>query len=391
MNKGVLVLAVIVFLAATGISYYLFSSGGALPGMSVGNPAANPTPVAGNNDYQALTFDSSQPKTEACPINGVMYGADQKAWWSKHRPLGVMIENSTDARPQSGIPFADVTYEAVAEGGITRTLNIYYCQDAGIIGPVRSARTYFVDFVSEYADYPLYAHVGGANTPGPADALGQITDYGWTGYNDLNQFSIGFPTYWRDENRQGHPVATEHTMYSTTTKLWTIGQQRGLTNVDKKGAKWNADFTPYTFKDDAPASARPASQKIHVDFWHGDEYAVDWTYNKETNDYARNNGGQPHMDRNTHKQLTAKDIIVLYMDEEHADDGYTDNEHLVYGDKGTGKATFFMDGKKTTGTWKKASRTDRTMLYDANDNELKLNRGHIWFEIEPLDGEVTVQ
>jgi len=60
---------------------------------------------------------------------------------------------------------------AVAEGGITRFLALFYCQDAGQVGPVRSARTYFVDFASEYADNPLYAHVGGANQPGPADAL----------------------------------------------------------------------------------------------------------------------------------------------------------------------------------------------------------------------------
>ena len=238
---------------------------------------------------------------------------------------------------------------------------------------------------------PLYAHVGGANTPGPADALGQISDYGWTGYNDLNQFSIGFPTYWRDENRQGHPVATEHTMYSTTTKLWTVGQQRNLTNVDKNGKAWDSDFTPYSFKDDAAAADRPSSQTIHVNFWNGAEYAVDWIYNKQTNDYSRKNGGQPHMDRNTHKQLTAKDIVVLYMAENHADDGYTDNEHLLYGDKGSGKATIFIDGKKISGTWKKANRTSRTMLYDATGNEVKFDRGHIWFEIQPLDGTVTLQ
>jgi|SRR5579885_585313 len=392
MNKKILLFAVIAFLAATGVSYYLFSNAGAgFAGLGAMNPAAQPTPAAGNNDYQALTFDPNQPKTQPCPLNGAMYGKDEEAWWQKHRPLGVMIENSVDARPQSGINAADITYEAVAEGGITRTLNVYYCQDAGIIGPVRSARTYFVDFISEYGDHPLYAHVGGANTPGPADALGQIDSYGWTGYNDLNQFSIGFPTYWRDETRQGHPVATEHTMYSTTTKLWTVAQQRGLTNVDKSGKSWDADFTPYEFKDDAPLADRPDNQTIHVDFWDGAEYAVDWKYDKQNNDYLRYNGGQPHIDRNTHKQLTAKDIVILYMQESHANDGYTNNEHLLYGDKGSGDATIFMDGTETKGMWKKADRTSRTMLYDNNGNEIKFNRGHIWFEIEPLDGEVTVK
>jgi len=277
------------------------------------------------------------------------------------------------------------------KGGITRTLNIYYCQDAGIIGPVRSARTYFVDFVSEYGDNPLYAHVGGANTPGPADALGQINDYGWGGYNDLNQFSIGFPTYWRDESRQGHPVATEHTMYSTTTKLWTVGQQRQLTNTDKDGKSWDANFVKYSFKDDAPLASRPATQSIHVDFWNGADYAVDWTYDRTSNQYLRNNGGVPHIDRDSHQQLATKNIVVMYMLELHANDGYTDNEHLLYQDKGTGKAVIFMDGKQINGTWSKKDRTSRTMIYDSNGDPVKFNRGKIWFEIEAIGDLVTVK
>jgi hypothetical protein len=321
-----------------------------------------------------------------------MYGKSQRGWWEQHRPLSVMIENSTDARPQSGIPSADMTYEALAEGGITRTLNVFYCQDAGIIGPVRSARTYFLDFISEYGDYPLYAHVGGANTPGPADALGQIGDYGWNGYNDLNQFAIGFPTYYRDESRLGHEVATEHTMYSTTTSLWDIGKQRGLTNVDKKGKSWNDNFVPYTFKDDAGIGDRGASQAIHIDFWDNNpDYAVDWAYVKTSNLYMRKNGGVTHMDRNTNKQLSAKNIVVLLMRESHANDGYTDNEHLLYKDTGSGDALIFVDGKEIKGTWKKASRTARTLLYDNAGNEVKFDKGKFWFEIVPTYATITVQ
>src|SRR5258706_15031109 len=103
MNKKIIVLiAVIVYLASAGISYSLFSKTSGLPDTNNTNSAANPTPATGN-DYQALTFDQSQPKTEACPLNGVLYSSSQKAWWQKHRPLGVMIENHQDARPQSGI------------------------------------------------------------------------------------------------------------------------------------------------------------------------------------------------------------------------------------------------------------------------------------------------
>lgn len=302
-----------------------------------------------------------------------------------------MIENHLDARPQSGINAADVTYEAVAEGGITRTLNVFYCQDAGIVGPVRSARTYFLDYISEYGQNPLYAHVGGANTPGPANALGQIGDYGWNQYNDLNQFSIGFPTYRRDESRLGHEVATEHTMYSSTSKLWAVGAQRGLTNKDKEGKSWDDTFVKYTFKDDASVGQRPESESIHLDFWNDSNYAVDWIYQKATNNYVRKNGGVAHMDRNTNQQLAAKNVVVLFMTESHANDGYEDNAHMLYGTKGSGKALVFMDGKEIKATWKKKDREARTIITDSKGEEIQFNRGKIWFEIQPLDGEVTVK
>lgn len=387
MNKKVLILfSFIVFILSAGASYIVFSGHPLTKQIGQVNPS-NLGKV--NNDYQALSFDPNNAKTEVCPLNGIKYGKDQKAWWESHRPLGVMIENHIDARPQSGINAADVTYEAVAEGGITRTLNVFYCQDGGIVGPVRSARTYFLDYISEYGDNPLYAHVGGANTPGPANALGQIVDYGWNQYNDLNQFSIGFPVFYRDETRLGHEAATEHTMYSVTTKLWDVGKSRGLTNVDKNGKSWDANFIPYKFADAVPVNERPTSQVISIP-WDGPDYAVTWTYNPKDNLYYRENGGQSHIDRDTHKQLTATNVIILFETEKHAMDGYENNSHMLYGTIGTGDALIFMNGKEITATWSKAGRTDRTILKDKNGNEIFFTVGKLWFEILGIGSEVTV-
>ncbi len=389
MNKKVLtLLCVLVFLLAAASSYYFFSQqtpAGIKLATSIGDPSLK---AKVNNDYQALEFDPNQPKTETCPLTGVKYGKDQEKWWQSHRPMGVMIENHFDARPQSGINAADVTYEAIAEGGITRTMNVFYCQDAGIIGPVRSARTYFLDYISEYGDNPLYAHVGGANSPGPANALGQITDYGWTGYNDLNQFSIGFPVFYRDQTRLGHDAATEHTMYSVTTKLWNVGKERGLTNVDKNAKAWNTNFVPYKFE--TSSGNRPASQVIGIP-WSGDNYSVTWTYNPKDDLYYRKNAGQPHIDRDTHKQLSTRNVIVLFEDESHAPDGYENNAHMLYGTKGSGKALIFKNGKESKATWKKADRTSRTILTDASGVEIKFTPGKLWFEILGIGSDVNVQ
>ena len=211
------------YLFTTGVSYAAFNYLHTPPDIQY----STPVPEGGG-----LAIDPNEPKTEACPLNGELFTKTESRVWETRRPLAIMIENHTEARPQSGVSSADVVYEAVAEGGITRFLALFYCDAIDrdtTVGPVRSARTYYLDWASEYGENPLYVHVGGANVPGPANALGQIQEYGWGGRNgnDLNQFSIGFPTFWRDYERLGRTVATEHTMYSTTEKLWAEAKKRG--------------------------------------------------------------------------------------------------------------------------------------------------------------------
>ncbi|MEK7533963.1 MAG: DUF3048 domain-containing protein [Patescibacteria group bacterium] len=386
---GIIILLVVIYIISSATSYALFSQGKNAKAQNAQVPSPS---TATNAKDSKVVFNQTLPKTEACPLNGALYSSPQREWWEKHRPLGVMIENHKEARSQSGLSFADVIYEAVAEGGITRFLAMYYCQDAGTIGPIRSARTYFIDFVSEYGSDPLYVHVGGANTPGPANALGQINDYGWTGYNDINQFSIGFPTFWRDYDRLGHPAATEHTMYSTTEKLWKFATTRGLTNVGKDETPWTKGFVPYAFKDDVFLSELPKKQTVHLEFWSRDpDYYVDWIFDPSTNLYKRNNGKVVHIDRDNNQTLTTKNIVVLFMQQYNANDGYEDNVHLLYKDKGVGKAIVFMDGTRIDGTWRKDKRVSRTLLFDSNGTPIKFNKGTIWFSILPTDGIVTVQ
>lgn len=375
------------YLVSTGVSYALFSHS-----VSFGNQTAVtplPTPPPGSK----FRVDLTKPKTEECLLNGQKFTQQEKDIWLKRRPLAVMIENHLDSRPQSGLSRADIVYEAVAEGGITRFMAVFYCGASALdvqIGPVRSARTYFLDFASEYGDYPLYAHVGGANTPGKADALGQIGDYGWLKKgNDLNQFSIGYPTFWRDYERLDHPVATEHTMYATTDKLWQVAEKRKLTNTDENGSLWDKNFVRWQFKDDAPSAER-GKISPSFSFWSGyKDYDVVWQYDQVTNDYQRINGGVVQKDRNDDTPLKAKTIITVFMKESRANDGYTNNLHLLYADKGSGKAIIFQDGQAMVGTWNKKDRKDRMIFKDSKGKEIKLNRGQIWIEILPLGSEVS--
>lgn len=370
------------YLLTTGISYATFSY------LKVPTkPLVSPIP-GGESKFRV---DLSQPKTEECPLNGQKFTKAEKDIWSKRRPLTVMIEDHQDSRPQSGISRADVVYEAVAEGGITRFLAVFYCGVSALdvqIGPVRSARTYFLDFASEYGEFPLYTHVGGANTPGKANALGQIGDYGWLRKgNDLNQFSIGFPTFWRDYERLDHPVATEHTMYSTTDKLFAIAEKRNLTNVDEDKVSWDENFIKWQFKDDAKEGER-GTKSPSFSFWKGySDYDVRWEYDLTADNYKRINGGVPQKDRNDQTEIRAKTIVLVFMKESRANDSYEGNLHLLYGTKGSGKTVIFQDGQMLEGTWNKKDRQDRMIFEDLKGKEIKFNRGQIWIEILPLGSD----
>ena len=374
-----IILATISYGLSTSLSYTLFSK------LSYKTPGANQAssgsslPTASN----ALVEDPNAPRTESCPLNGAMHTQKAKDFWVQRRPLAVMIENHQEARPQSGLSFADVVYEAVAEGGITRFMALYYCNLSDVqVGPVRSARTYYLDWLGEYD--ALYAHVGGANTPGPADALGQIIKYD---VKDLNQFSIGFPVYWRDYQRLGHPVATEHTMYSTTQKLWEVGAKRGWTATDSAGVKWDSKFIPWKFKDEKPGTT---ASNINVTFWESQpNYTVEWSYDPTSNSYKRKNGGAAHMDLDNNTQLSSKVVIVQFEKESNANDGYPGNVHLLYGTTGSGKALIFQDGVVTEGKWMKASRLARTKYVDQNGKEIQFNKGQIWIQTVPERSKVS--
>ncbi|MEK7513662.1 MAG: DUF3048 domain-containing protein [Patescibacteria group bacterium] len=385
-----IILGLGVYLLSSGLSFAGFTALAKKSGLTSPLPDGQSGSAMQNLNRKVLV-DVAGSQTEACPLNGAKFTKVERTIWETRRPLAVMIENHLEARSQSGLADADVIYETIAEGGITRFMALFYCRAAAyesILGPVRSARTYFLDWASEYNE-PLYAHVGGANTPGPANALGQINDYGWGSANDLNQFSIGYPTFWRDYERLGRTVATEHTMYSTTEKLWAVGLSRDYTNVDPDNKEWAKGFIPWKFsKEEADLAGRGDIQAINYTFWEDPNYAVSWQYDKTNNVYKRSNAGQPHLDLNINEQLSVKTVVVQLAVEKRANDGYEGNLHLLYGTTGKGQALIFSNGQAIKGTWAKAKRLSRTIFYDEQGKEIQFNPGRIWISVLSVDTKV---
>ncbi len=391
MNKQQYIITGLIGLAlyfiASGLSFAAFTYFGHAAGGSVTTPV---TSVGGNQQH--FVIDPSIPRTEACPLNGKLYTKQERDVWEKRRPLAVMIENHAEARPQSGLSYADVVYEAVAEGGITRFMGVFYCGIAAQsvnLAPVRSARTYFLPWVLEYD--AAYNHVGGAGVCSDptvderAKALCQIDQYK---IKDMDQFGISFPTCFRNPDRLDHPVATEHTMICVTDKLLKIAAERGWTNVDAKGVPWDKNFTSWKFKDEAKAADRGTAFNASWTAWKGyADYSVKWVYDRPTNSYKRFNAGVPHMDLESKEQLTAKNIVIVFAKETGPVD---EHGHLLYANVGSGDGFLYQDGKTIKITWQKADKNARMKFFD-NGKEISFNRGAIWIEMLPTGTPISYE
>lgn len=401
MSKQQLMLLLVIYVigAVVGFGGYSLVQKSGTPGNVTEVPADDQT----DPETALLQIDPKEAKDQVCPLNGAMYTNTEKTAWEKRRPLAVMIENSPDARPQSGLSRADITFEAMAEGGVTRFMALFYCdvqRDDVALAPIRSAREYFVKLAAGF-NRPLYTHVGGANTPGPADALGQLGEMGWNGQNDLNQFSIGYPTFVRDYNRlgEGKDIATEHTMVTSTEKLWAVGQKRGWTNMSPAttrtvrgikqttpGTDWKAGYTPWSFQDGQ--SGAGTANTISFEFWDGfSAYGVKWDYDAATNSYKRSMAGEPHLDLNTQKQIVVKNPVVLFAEEKGPID---EHKHMLYTLAGaTGDALVFQNGTAVKAKWSKKDVNSQLVFTDDKGKPVSFVRGPIWISVVAKKTNIT--
>jgi len=307
-------------------------------------------------DGVVLTNQAAEDTTQKVRrlIDGVYMPIERADFY----PVAIQIENLITVRPQAGIAKANLVYEALAEGGITRFLAIYASGDEITkIGPVRSARPYFLDWLAEFE--ALYAHCGGS-----PQALADINTYNVA---SINQIGGDHGYYWRDDNRP-----RPHNLYSSSELLARALRDR---EMEEK-----ADFEPWLFKNDAELTDRPLNDKtIKIDF-STYSYEVEYTYDRENNVYLRNQAGEAHMDELTKEQIAPKNIIVQKVKTRLADESRLSMETV-----GEGDALVFQDGKVIEAVWKKPARESRTRFYDLNDKEIRFNAGPTWIEILPTD------
>jgi hypothetical protein len=302
----------------------------------------------------AMSHIAAKPKPKPAliyysPLTGDKV-ADEAA--TKQAVTAIMIENSPDARPQSGIKQAGVIYEAIAEGGITRFLTLHQQDKPQLIGPVRSLRMYYVDWLASYD--ASVAHVGGS-----AFALKEVRN---GKYRDIDQFYNG-GSYWRATDRYA-----PHNVYTSFAKLDALNAAKGYTS---------STFKSFDRVDSAPSKA-PNATSIAINI-SGPLYNTTYTYDKVNNRYNRFLAGVPHNDREE-GQLTPNVVVAMKVDMSLIfEDGYRENITTV----GSGAATIFQNGVAQEVTWTKPSKASPITFTDAAGKVVPLVRGQTWIAAVP--------
>ncbi|HEX3569122.1 MAG TPA: DUF3048 domain-containing protein [Candidatus Saccharimonadales bacterium] len=298
-----------------------------------------------------------QPTTVASTLTGLQVDPSVN-----QRPVtAVMIENSTDARPQSGLDQAGVVFEAVAEGGITRFLALFQDTQPGYIGPVRSVRPYYIQWLMGFD--ASVAHVGGSPEG--------ISDLKTWGVKDLDQFYNG--SYYQRISSRYAP----HNVYTSMANLNALEAKKGI------GA---STYTGFARKPEAP-SKTPNATSIDLAI-SGFYYNVHYDYDPATNSYKRSEAGKPHMEvdaNGAQTQIQPKVVVALVMPQGIE----ADDLHTSYATIGSGQAFVFQDGIVTPGTWHKDANNKQFTFTDSNGKVLAFNPGQTWLTAMGSAGGVT--
>jgi hypothetical protein len=311
------------------------------------------------------TLEPTPTKTEdphTGEVKSKLTGLYVKEEIGRKRPFAIMFNNIKLASPQSGTSEADILYEAIVEGGITRLMGIFEQAKSDRIGSIRSARHYFVSIADEYD--AIFVHFGQTKY-----ATAKISELA---VNNLSGLSgIGTTVFYRDNS-----INAPHNAFTSLK-----GLLKG-TNVLGYNTKYEDDYEGHFkfYNDDTELKSSIEVNKLTLNF---STYTSPYfTYDKKNRCYLRYQFGVPHVDANTNKQLRFKNILVQFVKEWNIDkNGYQTMDI----ENSSGKGYYITNGNAIEITWKKNEATKKMRYYNEDGTELKINPGKTYIAIFPND------
>ena len=363
----------IAVIAILGASVMLVSG---LGGQShaTATPGATDTPIPSPSD-SPTPLESPTPTIDLGPTPlplGMAYadldGVATTTALAHREPLAIMVDDNKVARPQSGISSASIVYQAPADGGEDRYMMIFQEGTASAIGPVRSARPYYVYWAAEYR--AVFGHYGGDRKSR------MVTIPAMAGYiHNMDALNGGGCPYHRVTTRPA-----PHNAYTSTAALI------GCDAAKKYPATYNQKLPTRPFRGDTDPALLPAAQTIGIVYRTG---TIGYQFDRTKDAYLRLVGGAPEIDPANNQQVYARSIVV--MDQFNTND-LSEPGHIrpdVH-NVGSGAVTIFQEGTMIKGTWKKTSNTALTRFYDSNGKEISLVRGEIFIQSKPPENRMSV-
>lgn len=303
--------------------------------------------------------EPAPPPTPVCPLTGepAPHGRipDRPA-------LAVKVEDLPEARPQAGLDRADVVYEEVVEGGITRFIAVYQCRDAGRVGPVRSGRLTDPGILVQFG-HPAIGYAGGANRVVKAiDRAGLI---------DVN-YTVAAKAYERDPGRPA-----PHNLYTSTGALWRAARSEA-----------GAPEPIFAYSSGIEGRSRRASS-VHLRFSGYSD--VSWRWSRRDSTWLRSYGSEPDVLEDG-SQVSAANVVVMSVRITYPDTivDAAGNPSPEVALTGSGKAFVFRDGRMILGRWERPSLADVTTFVSKDGDEISLAPGTTWVELFPSTLPVDV-
>lgn len=285
----------------------------------------------------------------------------------KDRPIAVMIDNHNQAWPQVGLQKAYMVYEAIAEGGETRLMALFKGIDVEQIGPVRSARHYFLDYAME--NDAIYVHFGWS-----PQAKSDIKKYSINNINGIEEDGV---TFWRTKKK-----SAPHNALTSTEKILKSAQNKKYRTTSTEKSVLNYVTDEVNLEDGQSA--------VSITIPHSNLQTVKYEYDETNKVYKRFARNKAQTDWTSGESLTTKNIIVTMCDNFDLNDGENKGRQTLK-NIGTFDGYYLTNGKAIKIKCIKNARDEKTVYKNLQGNEIKVNDGNTWVNICPTDAKIVIQ
>ena len=353
-------------------------------------PVQSPSPTAPTGEPSSAPPSTASPSASASSSPGPspsfeahedLSGVPTTNALAHRYPIAVMIDDSPPARQQAGLSFASIVWQAPAEGGIPRYMAIFQSGTPPRIGPVRSARLYFVRWAAEWK--AVYLHAGG---PPP-----------------LRTFLAGRQTLVLDVNGRAtsrlHFRSAPHNLYTEGPRLRRFAERNKHINADSLAYDPTTPGRLQPFADSALEADRgPDGGTIAVTYT---SEKVSYRYDRVSNTWLRSVDGREQHDAldtanpgngtigaGARIAPTTVVVMVVPIRRSEAIEGPALGR-LEADSLGSNTAWVFADGRVTKGTWRKRTPDDRTRFLDGAGHEIVFPRGQVFIQAVPASSAAT--